>query len=287
MSWCGKPIIVSMIPMPDGMPTVDPLSTGALLGTVSVGPHAGNLGYRGPMAEPVPSFTEADRRGWREGALSARPAAPTQPPLPAGLEWLELDGAPAPAVFVPSRGGDGPVPVMVLLHGASSNPMHALPLMQDEAERRGFVVVAPKSVGITWDVIHGEFGADLAAVDHVLAAVFDRVEADPRRIAVAGFSDGASYALTLGLANGELFPSIFAFSPGFFVPARRQGWPAIFVSHGRSDPILPIDQCGRLVVAALRMADYDVSYLEFDGGHQVPPAIVAAALDRWLGPPAP
>jgi predicted esterase len=238
------------------------------------------------MAEPVPSFTEADRQGWSQGALTSRPATPTQTALPSGLEWLELEGVPAPAVFVPAGLPEGPVPVMVLLHGASSNPMHALPIMQEEAERRGFVVVAPKSVGITWDVIHGDFGPDIGALDHVLAAVFDRVEANPRRVAVAGFSDGASYALTLGLANGELFPQIQAYSPGFFVPARRQGWPAIFVSHGRSDPILPIDQCGRLVVAALRMAEYDVSYLEFDGGHKVPPAIVAAALDRWLGPPA-
>jgi len=236
------------------------------------------------MAEPVPSFTEAHRRGWQEGELAARPAAPTQPPLPPGLEGLELEGAPAPAVFVPSTRPDGPVPVMVLLHGASSNPMHALPIMQEEAERRGFVVVAPKSVGITWDVIHGDFGPDIGALDHVLATVFDRVEANPRRVAVAGFSDGASYALTLGLANGELFPQIQAYSPGFFVPARRQGWPAIFVSHGRSDPILPIDRTSRRIVPALQEAGYHVVYREFDGVHAVPPEIAQEAI-RWLASP--
>jgi phospholipase/carboxylesterase len=217
--------------------------------------------------------------------MSTHPTAPTQAPYPAGLEWLDLDDGLAPAIFVPSTLPAGPVPVMVLLHGATSNPMHALPLVQDEAERRQFVVVAPKSVGTTWDVIHGGFGPDVASLDHVLAAVFDHVPADPRRLAIAGFSDGASYALTLGLANGELFPSILAFSPGFFVPARRQGWPAIFVSHGRTDPILPIDQCGRRVVAALRMARYEVAYYEFDGGHRAPAEAVSAALDRWLGSP--
>lgn len=31
----------------------------------------------------------------------------------------------------------------------------------------------------------------------------------------AGFSDGASYALSLGLPNGNLFSHIVAFSPGF------------------------------------------------------------------------
>jgi predicted esterase len=236
---------------------------------------------------PEPSrFSEFDQRGWLEGELFTRPAAATQKPYPPGVEWLELEGAPAPAVFVPSVLPDGPVPVMVLLHGATSNPLRALPVVQDEAERRQFVVVVPKSVGMTWDVIHGGFGPDVAALDHVLAEVFDHVPADPARVAVAGFSDGASYALTLGLANGALFPSILAFSPGFFVPARRQGSPAIFVSHGRSDPVLPIDQCGRLVVTALRMADYDVAYYEFDGGHTVPREALSAALDRWLASPA-
>ncbi len=237
------------------------------------------------MPDPSPAFSEDEQRGWREGEMFCRPGIPAQATYPAGVDWLDIDGAPAPAIFVPSTLPDGPVPVMVLLHGASSNPLQALPIVQDEAERRHFVVVVPKSVGITWDAIHGDFGADVTAIDVVLTAVLDHVEADPRRLAVAGFSDGASYALTLGLANGNLFPSILAFSPGFFVPARRQGWPSIFVSHGRSDPVLPIDQCGRLVVTALRMADYEVQYHEFDGGHRVPAEALTAGLDRWLGPP--
>ena len=34
----------------------------------------------------------------------------------------------------------------------------------------------------------------------------------------SGFSDGASYALSLGAANGDLFTHIAAFSPGFMRP---------------------------------------------------------------------
>jgi predicted esterase len=239
------------------------------------------------MTDAASSFSEQERQAWLLGEMSVRPADPTQPAYPPGLEWLDVADAPAPAVFVPATLPAGAVPVLVMLHGASSNPLRSLPALQDEAERRQFVVVAPKSVSVTWDVIHGGFGPDVAALDRVLAAVFDHVPADPRRLAIAGFSDGASYALTLGLANGGLFSTILAFSPGFFVPARREGWPRIFVSHGRADNVLPIDQCGRLVVAALQMADYDVDYHEFDGGHQLPPEIVAAGLDRWLEVPPP
>src|SRR5689334_20934832 len=107
-------------------------------------------------------FTEAARRGWSEGELAARPAVPTQPPLPAGLEWLDLDGVPPPAVYVPAALAAEPVPVLVMLHGASSNPLHVLKIVQEAADHRRFVVVAPKSVGVTWDVIHGGFGPDVA-----------------------------------------------------------------------------------------------------------------------------
>jgi phospholipase/carboxylesterase len=34
-------------------------------------------------------------------------------------------------------------------------------------------------------------------------------------VALGGFSDGASYALSLDLTNGDLFASLIAFSPGF------------------------------------------------------------------------
>jgi predicted esterase len=34
-------------------------------------------------------------------------------------------------------------------------------------------------------------------------------------LAVSGFSDGASYALSIGPANGDLFTHVMAFSPGF------------------------------------------------------------------------
>jgi predicted esterase len=41
-----------------------------------------------------------------------------------------------------------------------------------------------------------------------LSFVFDAYPVDPERIAVSGFSDGASYALSLGLINGTLFSQV-------------------------------------------------------------------------------
>ena len=118
-------------------------------------------------------------------------------------------------------------------------------------------------------------------IDRALDQVFATVAVDPERVGVAGFSDGASYALGLGLANGGLFGRIIAFSPGFIPPAPRAGNPAVFVSHGEDDGVLPIRSTSRRIVPALRQAGYDVTYVEFDGGHTVPPDVARRALE-WL-----
>ena len=85
---------------------------------------------------------------------------------------------------------------------------------------------------------------------------------------MAGFSDGASYALGVGLAFGARFSEIMAFSPGFVAQAGQSaGMPHIFVSHGRDDSVLPIARTSRRLVPALQAAGYSVHYEEFDGGH--------------------
>jgi predicted esterase len=109
---------------------------------------------------------------------------------------------------------------------------------------------------------------------------------DPARVAIGGFSDGATYALSLGLVNGDLFPKVVAFSPGFVVEGPVHGKPEFFVSHGTSDPILPIDQCSRIIVPALRKRGYDVTFREFDGGHEVPESVARAIAGRQQGPDA-
>jgi phospholipase/carboxylesterase len=118
-------------------------------------------------------------------------------------------------------------------------------------------------------------------LDDALAEVFAAYPVDPARIALGGFSDGASYALSLGLSNGDLVTHLIAFSPGFAVPAARRGRPRVLVTHGTSDTVLPIDRCSRRLVPQLRRAGYDVTYEEFEGGHVLPPALARGAV-AWL-----
>lgn len=101
---------------------------------------------------------------------------------------------------------------------------------------------------------------------------------DPAHIAVEGFSDGASYALSVGITNGDLFTHVIAFSPGFMAPAGQQGLPHLFISHGTRDEVLPINACSRKIMPQVERAGYDVLYREFDGSHTVPPEIAREAL---------
>jgi len=157
-------------------------------------------------------------------------------------------------------------------------------MLRGEADRQGIIVVAPDSRSRrTWDnIVRGDYGPDISFIDTVLGHVFGRFRIDARRIAVGGFSDGASYALSIGLMNGELFRNVLAFSPGFAAPVRRVGKPKIFISHGISDTVLPIDRCGRLLARKLSREGYPVDYREFDGGHVVPPEMIEAAVRQMM-----
>jgi len=200
-----------------------------------------------------------------------------------GLHSLGVTADRDAKLFVPpeARGGR-PVPLMVTLHGAGGGGDGRGLGRFGEAGALGVALLLPLSRGPSWDIIvEGRFGPDVELIDAALAATFDRIAVDPSAIALAGFSDGASYALTLGLANGDLFPFLIGASPGFVVDVERHGDPDVFVSHGRRDKVLPIDQTSRRIVPQLRGAGYDVTYVEFEGGHELPAQIVQRSI-RWF-----
>jgi phospholipase/carboxylesterase len=179
-----------------------------------------------------------------------------------------------------------PLPLVVALHGAGSSGRAMVDLLGTPAARAGFLLLAPDARGTTWDLIEGGFGPDVARLDATLREVYGQWRVDPGRTVLAGFSDGASYALSLGIGNGDRFSHLVAFSPGFMAPDGAHGRPSVYVSHGREDPVLPIDACSRRLVPALRAAGYDVRYTEFDGGHAVPAEISQEAF-AWVEAVAP
>ncbi len=204
--------------------------------------------------------------------------------LAPGLGRLGLQAGRDALVHIP-RGLSSrqPAPLLVSLHGAGSSAAAAVPApLLERADAVGAVVLAPDSRGRTWDVLLGGYGPDVAFIDAALKGVFAAVSIDPERVVISGFSDGASYALSLGLSNGDLFTHVVAFSPGFMAPDTQRGEPPVFISHGTADPVLQIDHCSRALVPLLEQAGYEVAYVEFAGGHEVPPEVLERAFS-WAG----
>jgi predicted esterase len=217
-----------------------------------------------------------------EGRLLARPAQPSGT-APLGLQPLGLDGNRDGFVYVPKGYQvNQPAPLVLMLHGAGGNASGGMTPFQHFADENGLILLAVDSRRQTWDVIVNQYGPDIAFIDQALAQTFSRYAIDPTHIAVEGFSDGASYALSLGITNGDLFTHVIAFSPGFMAPKEQQGKPHLFISHGKWDNVLPIDRCSRRIVPQVQRAGYEVLYREFNGFHTVPNAIAREALDWFL-----
>jgi len=217
----------------------------------------------------------------RQGRISARPRADATTSLRSGPLGLSAGGRDG-VLFVPDPPAARSIPLLVFLHGATQTGAGMLRRIGAAAEAAGAAVLAPDSRATTWDAIRGDFGDDVAFLNQALEYVFARLNVDPARLAIGGFSDGASYALSLGIANGDLFRYAFAFSPGFIRPPTRTGTPRVFITHGTRDAVLPVG-CSRRIVPALRQAGYDVSYREFEGGHEVPDMLLQEAMDRLSG----
>jgi len=105
----------------------------------------------------------------------------------------------------------------------------------------------------------GRVGPDIAFIDRALAQSFSHGQT----VAIAGFSDGASYALSVGITNGDLFTHVIAFS-GFMAPARqvRKAAPVHFswqVGHGATDCSMQSSN------STTARGGYDVQYREFNG----------------------
>jgi phospholipase/carboxylesterase len=174
-------------------------------------------------------------------------------------------------------------PFWVVLHGAggtaqSTQYMFAL------AEEFGVILLAPDSRDErTWDGVLQNWGPDVDFIAEAVGHVSRLCRVDPARTTIAGFSDGASYALSLGITYGNNFTRIVSMSPGVMQPIAARGKPKIFISHGIGDPVMPIDVTSRRFVPRLKNLGYEVTYREYEGTHRLSPPIVREAFKWALG----
>jgi len=131
----------------------------------------------------------------------------------------------------------------------------------------------------------------------ILTFIREAVEAygaDPHRVYLLGFSQGAILSLWLGLTHPEAVAGIVAMSGwlppealrGMAPPGALRGLP-ILVVHGTKDPVLPIHH-GRATRDRLAALPVALTYREYPIGHHVSEeslSEVAAWLRRQLDAP--
>ncbi|MES2176776.1 MAG: hypothetical protein V4550_02835 [Gemmatimonadota bacterium] len=214
--------------------------------------------------------------------LMSRPGTPSITPT-RGLTQLGLGGDRDGVLYVPeSYDASVPAGLFVALHGAGGSSSN-WPSYYARAEARKMIFMAPSSRESTWDLLRDKsVGPDLEFIDRALAHTFARCRIDPRRICLGGFSDGATYALALGLPNGDLFSHLAIYSAGFLAEADKlYGKPRVFVSHGTNDPVLSFETSRDVIMGRLGLLGYDATFFPFAGGHEVPSAVSDAAL-TWF-----
>lgn len=233
-------------------------------------------------------------------ALAAGPAMTALPPATpiAGSDARSgvLTLAGGAYAYLPKGRTGAPSAVLVALHGAGGQASQTLESFREAADADGIVLLIPQSAKGTWDMIEDlkarlgvelnvqpRYGKDLKAIDAALADLFTRVAVDPARVGIMGFSDGATYALSVGTANPQLFKRIIAFSPGPAFLSKSAPDQYVFISHGENDKVLPF-ATARGHASKLRVRRIPVEFEKFDGGHEVPKAIKAKAMAFFRDP---
>lgn len=149
-------------------------------------------------------------------------------------------------LYVPeSYDGAEPWPLVVALHGGSGSGRDFLWTWLREARGRRFLLAAPTSQGPTWSLM----GPDLDSKNlrAMVGYIASHWKTDPARVLLTGLSDGATYTLLEGLAEGNPFTHLAPVS-GVLHPANLVGGNLarvegrkIYLVHGRLDWMFPVE----------------------------------------------
>ena len=159
-----------------------------------------------------------------------------------------------------------------MLHGAGRQDELLMKAYRDEAERRQALFLVPRS--LPHDVGPDRAGCagrqprergqrapsdrpDLDFLEYAYDLIFRRYPIDPGRIGLIGYSDGASYALSVGLSNPQLFRAVMGWAAGFVAienDAAAPGTPrpAVLLEYGTHDELFPFEQVAVPMRAAAR-----------------------------------
>lgn len=121
----------------------------------------------------------------------------------------------------------------------------------------------------------------LAEARALISGLLDQLEAQGAdRIVLGGFSQGAMLALDVALHRTKPLAGLALMSATRINgQAWRAGMPRVagvpvFLAHGTRDPLLPFVEA-KTLRDELAGAGADVDWVEFGGGHEIPPPVLA------------
>jgi phospholipase/carboxylesterase len=190
------------------------------------------------------------------------------------------------SLYVPEAwDGRASMPLVVALHGGSGHGRDFLWSWLREARGRGVLVLSPTAQGRTWSIMGGG-DLDAESLKQAIESVAGRYPVDRSRVLLTGMSDGATYALLLGLRDGPPFthlaPACGVLHPMLFAEglAQAQGRP-IYLIHGALDWMFPV-QMARMGRDALLAAGARVVYREIEDLSHTYPRDENPRILEWL-----
>ena len=169
-------------------------------------------------------------------------------------------------LFVPESVGSEPAPLVITLHGSGRDGRPLVDLWRDAASKQRFIVTGPDAI----DRRGWQTPADGPAFLYFLVeAIKAKHPVDGRRMYLFGHSAGASFALTMGLAESEYFAGVAAHGVALQRDGRDQLFAAprklpIALFHGTSDRVIPIS-AAREARDALVAAGFQADLKELAG----------------------
>ncbi|MCI0997831.1 extracellular catalytic domain type 1 short-chain-length polyhydroxyalkanoate depolymerase [Pseudomonas corrugata] len=163
---------------------------------------------------------------------------------------LRVGGLDRSYLLLDEHRGNGPAPLVIVLHGGGGSPETMIPRWEQQAQTAGLVVAAPKGIGRndrmgTWNASGCCGEAVSKGVDDVgfVAAVIDDVskqmQIDRRRIYVAGFSNGGMLTHRVAIALGDRIAAAAVVSGALFGNESTARTPVpMLVIHGEQDPVV-------------------------------------------------
>lgn len=194
------------------------------------------------------------------------------------------------------------LPLLLVLHGCWPNrteqdmACNAF-AFRELSQRFGAAVLVPYALQHTWDFVmsQGRASADDDFLSFAINEARSLHRINDSKISVMGFSDGASFGLSLAVANPNLFDAAMLWAAGFCVPppsplARppegSAGVPRLFLWHGTEDQVFDIDTISKPLRDRLLEAGYEVDYRAEEGGRHICPQpgseFCRSAMEFWL-----